>query len=64
MNKTYIDLGHKDVFPTIGAIPTEDGELLITFQSYPASSTMCVPISVAIELANKILNIANGHIQD
>ena len=62
--KPYIDLGHTETFPTIGANATGEGDVILSFSSYPASSTMCVPLSVAIELANKILSIANGHIQD
>ena len=32
------DLGHKENFPGIGASLMDDGDVLLTFQSYPASA--------------------------
>ena len=51
------DLGHKDTFPNIGAQLMDDGEVLLTFQSYPASAMMAVPLNVAVDFAKHILDL-------
>jgi hypothetical protein len=51
------DLGHKDNFPNIGAQLLDDGDVLLTFQSYPASAMMAVPMNVAADFAKHILDL-------
>lgn len=51
------DLGHKENFPNIGAQLMDDGDVLLTFQSYPASAMMSVPLNVAVDLARHILDL-------
>ena len=51
------DLGHKENFPNIGAQLMDDGEVLLTFQSYPASLMMSVPLNVAVDFAKHILDM-------
>lgn len=51
------DLGHKDSWPNIGAQLSHDGEVLLTFESYPASAMMAVPLNVAVDLARHILDL-------
>ena len=51
------DLGHKNTFPNIGAQLMDDGEVLLTFQSYPASAMMAVPLNVAVDFAKHILDL-------
>lgn len=57
------DLGHKDTFPNIGAQLTHDGNVLLTFQSYPASAMMAVPLNVAVDFAKHILDLQK-HCED
>ena len=49
------DLGHKENFPNIGAQLMNDGEVLLTFESYPSSSMMTDPLNVAVDFAKHIL---------
>lgn len=58
------DLGHKENFPNIGAQLMDDGEVLLTFQSYPASAMMAVPLNVAVDLAKHILDLQKQHNDD
>ena len=51
------DLGHKDTFPNIGAQLMDDGDVLLTFQSYPASAMMAVQLNVAGDFAKHILDL-------
>ena len=51
------DLGHKENFPEIGAQLMDDGEVLLTFQSYPASAMIAVPLNVAVDFAKHILDL-------
>ena len=51
------DLGHKENFPNIGAQLMDDGEVLLTFQSYPASAMMAVPMNFAVDFAKHILDL-------
>jgi len=51
------DLGHKENFPNIGAQLMDDGEVLLTFQSHPASAMMAVPLNVAVDFAKHILDL-------
>jgi hypothetical protein len=50
-------LGHKENFPHIGAQLMDDGEVLLTFNSFPASSMMAVPLNVAVDFAKHILDL-------
>lgn len=58
------DLGHKENFPNIGAQLMDDGEVLITFGSYPASAMMAVPLNVAVDFAKHILDLQKQHNDD
>ena len=51
------DLGHKENWPNIGAQLMDDGDVLLTFQSYPASAMMAVPLNVAVDFAKHILDL-------
>ena len=51
------DLGHKETFPDIGAQLMDDGNVLLTFQSYPASAMMAVQLNVAVDFAKHILDL-------
>ena len=51
------DLGHKDTFPDIGAQLMDDGDVLLTFHSYPASVMMAVPLNVAVDFAKHIFDL-------
>ena len=51
------DLGHKYSFPIIGAPLMADGDVLLTFHSYPASAMMAVPFNVAVDFAKHILDL-------
>ena len=51
------DLGHKETFPGIGAQLMDDGDVLLTFQSYPASAMMAVPLNVAVDFAKHIFDL-------
>ena len=51
------DLGHKENWPNIGAQLLDDGDVLLTFQSYPASAMMAVPLNVAVDFAKHILDL-------
>ena len=51
------DLGHKDTFPDIGAQLMDDGDVLLTFHSYPTSAMMAVPLNVAVDFAKHILDL-------
>ena len=51
------DLGYKENFPNIGAQLINDGEVLLTFQSYPQSAMMAVPLNVAVDFAKHILDM-------
>lgn len=51
------DLGHKNTFPNIGAQLMNDGDVLLTFQSYPASAMMAVPLNVAVDFAKHIFDL-------
>ena len=63
MNDLYHSMPLNENFPSIGANATDDGHVLMTFTSYPCSAMMSVPLGTAIELANKILRIANERIK-
>lgn len=58
------DLGHKDSWPNIGAQLMHDGEVLLTFESYPASAMMSVPLNVAVDLARHILDLKKESDED
>ena len=58
------DLGHKENFPNIGAQLMDDGEVLLTFQSYPTSAMMAVPLNVAADFARHILDLEKQHNDD
>ena len=64
MNDLYHSMPLNENFPNIGANPTDDGEVILTFTSYPCNAMMTVPLVTAIELANKILRIANERIKE
>ena len=51
------DLGHKENWPNIGAQLMDDGDVLLTFQSYPTSAMMAVPLNVAVDFAKHILDL-------
>ena len=54
-----VNLGHRETYPTINAIGLDDGDVLMTWTCYPASSQMAIPMEAAIELATNILILAN-----
>lgn len=59
-NDLYIDLGKTECFPTIGANETDNNErVILTFNVYPSTAMMEVPLWSAVQLAEKILWIAN-----
>lgn len=58
------DLGHKENFPNIGAQLMDDGDVLLTFQSYPASAMMSVPLNAAVDLARHILDLKKESDED
>jgi hypothetical protein len=58
--KPYIDLDAKTCYPSIGANETDGKEVILTFNCYPLSSMMNIPLYKAIELAEKIMWIANN----
>ena len=59
MNDLYHSMPLHESYPQIGANATDDGEVILTFTSYPCNAMMTVPLGTAIELANKIPRIAN-----
>ena len=63
MSDLYHTMPLHESFPQIGANATDDNEVILTFTNYPCSAMMTVPIGTAIELANKILRIANERIK-
>lgn len=56
----YIDMGARDCYPSCGASDLEDGEILITLSNYPTTASMAIPMDVAVELATRIMCIANN----
>jgi hypothetical protein len=54
-----INLGHRETYPTINAIGLDDGDVLMTWACYPASSQIAIPMEAAIELATNILILEN-----
>ena len=57
------DLGQKETFPNIGAQLMDDGDVLLTFQSYPASAMMAVPLNVAVDFAKHIFDLQKSQKQ-
>lgn len=64
MIDVYHTMPLHESYPQIGANPTDDGEVILSFTNYPCSALMTVPMGAAIELANKILRIANERVKD
>jgi hypothetical protein len=62
--KPYIDIDARTCYPTIGANKSDDNDVILTFNCYPLSSMMSVPLSKAVELAEKIMWIANNQTKE
>ena len=56
----YIDMGHQECRPSCGVSDMEDGDVLISLNNYPLTTTMSMPMDVAVELATRIMCIANN----
>ena len=54
----------RECFPQVTALDMEPDEILIRLDNYPLCSTMCLPTEVAVELATKIMCIANKQMKE
>ena len=64
MSDLYHTMPMHESYPSIGANATDDGrEVILSFTNYPCSALMTVPMGTALELANKIIRIANERIK-
>lgn len=62
--KTLADVPMRECFPVARVVDLEDGDILICLDNYPLSTSMCVSAADAVELATKILCIANKRIKE
>ena len=58
--KHIADVPMRECFPKARVVDLEDGDILICLDNYPLTTSMCISSADAVELATRIMCIANN----